>query len=108
MNVPISGAQGSANGAAALPTLQGRGIATTLHNPSSVWRRNNNPTLQAVLLGNTLSSCDQVESLYHECMTAGSDDMICSVAMRAFSMCTKGYIEADASDANKILLRNTD
>lgn len=57
------------------------------------WRHT--PTVMAMLSGNTMSNCAEVEKIYRECQVTHSEDRICEVAAHYHSLCTLGYIPKD-------------
>jgi hypothetical protein len=56
------------------------------------------PIVVAMLTGNTLQSCEQMESMLEECQRSHSDDLICKVAARQYAMCIRMPLERDQKD----------
>lgn len=60
----------------------------------------NPPIVQAMLTGNTLSNCEQVQQMVEACQRSNSDDMICEAAANAYALCqnnNNGYVMAHAT-----------
>lgn len=50
-------------------------------------RWEHSPIVTAMLTGNTLQTCEDVESLLMECIQTHSNDRICQAAARQFALC---------------------
>lgn len=69
---------------------------STRSTPSSVFghhrrmtraRWTHNPVVQAMLTGNAMHTCEDMERMLVECTESHSDDRICEAAARQFALC---------------------
>lgn len=75
-----------------LPRESTGAVAISRPNPSTTHRCcfRHNPTVMAMLSGNTMRNCEQVEKLYAECQRTGATDRLCQVAEMYHKLCLKG------------------